>query len=148
VKIFFFLLATTISSDKTMDAAATNLGSHGNDRNEGHGGDERRPSEEGAGGSGGKDKGKGKRTEAQEEAEKHERKEWDQKALEQCCEEVISRVAAEKEKIRDTEVVTAGLAKALSEMEELDAMDPWFLWEVSPELVNFHRSSTASGGRG
>jgi hypothetical protein len=42
-KIFFFLLATTISTDLTMDNATTNLGSHGNNGNRGNGGDERRP---------------------------------------------------------------------------------------------------------
>jgi hypothetical protein len=73
VKIFFFPLTTTISSDKTMDAAPTNLGSHACGGNRDQGGDERRPSEEGAGGSGGKDKGKGKMMEAQEEAEERKR---------------------------------------------------------------------------
>jgi hypothetical protein len=59
VKIFIFFLATTISSDDKMDAAPANLGTNANDTGDGNGGDERRPGEEGAGGSGGKDKGKG-----------------------------------------------------------------------------------------
>jgi hypothetical protein len=95
VKIFFFLLTTTISSDKTMDAAATNLGTLRNGGHNGNGGDERRPSEEGARGSGGKDKGKGKMTEAQEEAKEHEQKEQDRKALEQHHEEAMSQVTAD-----------------------------------------------------
>jgi hypothetical protein len=59
---FIFLLATTISPEKTMDATATNLGSNGNEGNEGYGGDKRRPSEEETRGSGRKDKGKRRMT--------------------------------------------------------------------------------------
>jgi hypothetical protein len=57
---FILLLATTISSDDKMDAAPTNLGTNANNAGDGNGGDERRPGEEGAGGSGRKDKGKGR----------------------------------------------------------------------------------------
>jgi hypothetical protein len=128
-----------------MDATTTNLGSHGNDENGGNGGDERWPSEEGAGESGGKDKGKGKMTEAQEEAEECEREERACKALKQHWEEVMSWVAAEKEKIWDAEVVATGLAQALSEMEVLDTADPHFAWGITPKPVDFHRSPTTSG---
>jgi hypothetical protein len=86
----------------------------------------------------------GKMTEAQEEAEEWEQKEQDWKALEQRCEEVMSQVAAnlvaEKEKIRDAEVVATELAQALSEMETLDAMDP-----VLPGIFCLDRSLTALG---
>jgi hypothetical protein len=149
VKIFIFLLATTISPDDKMDAAPANLGSNANNAGEGNGGDERRPSEEGAGGSRGKDKGKGKMTEAQEEEEEREREERACKALEQRCEEVMSQVAAnltaEKEKIRSAEVLAAELAQALSEMEALDATHPRFAWELTPDPVDTNRSPTPSG---
>jgi hypothetical protein len=125
VKIFIFFLATTISPDDKMDAAPANLGSNAYNAGEGNGGDERRPSEEGARGSGGKDKGKGKMTEAQEEDEEREREERERKALEQRCEEVMSRVeaalAAETETVRNSQAAIANLTQALSEMRELDA---------------------------
>jgi hypothetical protein len=149
MKIFIFSLATTISPDTTMDAAATNLGSHGNDGNGGNGGDERRPGEEGAGGGGRKDKGKGKMTKAQEEEEELENEERERKALEQRREEVMSRVAAnlaaEKEKIRSAEVLAAELAQALSEMEALDAAHPRFARPMTPDPVDTNRSPTPSG---
>jgi hypothetical protein len=146
---FILLLATTISSDDKMDAAPTNLGTNANNAGDGNGGDERRPGEEGAGGSGRKDKGKGKMTEAQEEEEERENEERERKALEQRREEVMSRVAAnlaaEKEKIRSAEVLAAELAQALSEMEALDAAHPRFARELTPDPVDTHRSPTPSG---
>jgi hypothetical protein len=133
VKIFIFLLATTISTDlnrtptlQTSDQTPT-MPVKG--------------MAETRGGPAKKELGKaiGKMTKAQEEAE-----EWDWKVLKQCHEEVMSRVvanlAAEKEKIQDTEVVAVELVQALSEMEMLDAADP-----VSPGPVEFHRLQTASG---
>jgi hypothetical protein len=142
VKIFIFLLATTTSLDDNIDAAPANLGSNANDAGKGSGGDERQPSEDGDGGSSRKDKGKGKMTEAQEVVE-------ERKALEQHCEEVMSRVAAnlaaEREKIRSSEVLAAEMAQALSEMQELNAADPRFTREIIPKPVDFHQSPTASG---
>jgi hypothetical protein len=149
VKIFIFFPATTISPDDKMDAAPANLGTNANDAGKGNGGDERRPSEEGAGGSRRKDKGKGKMTQAQEEDEEHENEERARKALEQRRKEVMSRVAAnlaaEKEKIRSAEVLAAELAQALSEMEALDAAHPRFAWELTPDPVDTHRSPTPLG---
>jgi hypothetical protein len=144
-----FLLATTTSSDDNMDAAPANLGSNANNDGEGDGGDERRPGEEGAGGSGGKDKGKGKMTEAQEEDEERECEEQARKALEQCREEVMSRVesalAAENETVRNAQAAIANLTQVLSEMRELDAAHPRFAREITPEPVDTHRSLTPSG---
>jgi hypothetical protein len=79
----------------------------------------------------------GKMTEAQEEAKEYEQKEQDRKALEQCCEEVMSWVAAnlaaEKEKIRDTEVVAAGLAQVLSLWKDQKCpLKDWELAELLP----------------
>jgi hypothetical protein len=115
-----------------MDAAPTDLGSHGNGGNEGNGVDERQPSEE-ARGSCGRDKGKGKMTEAQEAqeaAEEEVQKEREHKALEQRREEMMGWVAAdlaaENKKIRDTQTAAASLAQTLSEMQELDATHPRF----------------------
>jgi hypothetical protein len=144
VKIFILFLATTISPDDKMDATPTNIGSNTNDAGKGNGGDERRPGDKGARGSGGKDKGKGKMTKAQEEEEEHARK-----ALEQRCEEVMSRVAAnlaaEKEKIRSAKILATELVQALSEMEALDAAHPRFARELTPDPVDTNRSPTPSG---
>jgi hypothetical protein len=149
VKIFTLLLATTISPDDKMDAAPANLGTNANNAGDGNGGDERQPGAEGAGGSGGKDKGKGKMMQAQEEEEERENEERARKALEQRCEEVMSQVAAnlaaEKEKIRSTEVLAAELAQALSKMEALNAAHPRFARELTPDPVDTHRSPTPSG---
>jgi hypothetical protein len=132
VKLFIFLLTTT-----------TNLGSHGNNDNRGDGGDERQPGDEGTGGSGRKDKGKGKMMEVQEVAEEHEREEREHKALEQCWEEVMGWVAAalaaENERVRDTQPAIANLTQALSEMEELDTAHPHFARGIAPEPVDTHR---------
>jgi hypothetical protein len=64
--------------------------------------------------------------EAQDEAEKREREERERKAFKQCWEEVMSWVAAENEKIQESQTFAVGLAQALSEMEELDAAHPRF----------------------
>jgi hypothetical protein len=88
-------------------------------------------------------------TEAQEVAEERGCEERAHKALEQRQEEVMGRMAAnlaaEREKIRSSEVLATEMAQVLSEMEELDAADPRFAWGISPELVHFHQSLTASG---
>jgi hypothetical protein len=101
--------------------------------------DERRPGEEGAGGSGRKNKGKGKMTDAQKAAEEREREERERKALEQRRKEVMGRVAtmlaAENEKIRDAQMAATSLTQVLSEMEELDTVHPRFAWEITPEPV-------------
>jgi hypothetical protein len=143
------LLATTISSDDKMDAAPTNLGTNANNAGDGNGGDERRPGEEGARGSGRKDKGKGKMMEAQEEEEERKNEERERKALEQRCEEVMSRVesalAAENETVRNSQANIANLTQALSEMQELDAAHLRFARPLTPDPVDTNRSPTPSG---
>jgi tetratricopeptide (TPR) repeat protein len=88
-------------------------------------------------------------TQAQEEDKEREREERARKALEQRCEEVLSRVAAnlaaEKEKIRTAEVLAAELAQALSEMEALDAADPCFAQALTLDPVDTNRSPTPLG---
>jgi hypothetical protein len=148
-EIFILLLATTISPDDNMDAAPANLGSNANDAGEGNSGNERWPGEDGARGSGGKDKGKGKMTEAQEEDEEREREERARKALEQRREEVMSWVeaalAAETETVRNLQVAIANLTQALSEMRELDAAHPRFARALTLDPVDTNRSPTPSG---
>jgi hypothetical protein len=147
--MFIFLLATTTSPDNKMDAAPTNIGSNTNNTGEGNGGDERRPSEEGAGGSGGKDKGKGKMTEAQEEDKERECEERARKVLEQRCEEIMGRVAsalaAENEMVRNVQAAIANLTQALSEMQQLDAAYPRFARELTLDPVDTNRSPTPLG---
>jgi hypothetical protein len=71
-------------------------------------------------------------------------KEREHKALEQRRKEVMSRVVAklvaENKKIQDAQSVATGLAQALSEMEELNAVDPGnFTWtsQVPPVTDRF-----------
>jgi hypothetical protein len=88
-------------------------------------------------------------TEVQEEAEECEHEEQACKVLEQHWEEVMSwlvaDLAAEQEKIWDAQTAAASLAQTLSELQELDAVDPCFVHLVSPGPVKYHRSPTASG---
>jgi hypothetical protein len=84
-------------------------------------------------------------TEAQEETEERKREERECKTLEQRREEMMSRVAAENERIRESQTVAAGLAQALSEIEELDAAHPRFARVFTPEPVDCHQSLTTLG---
>jgi hypothetical protein len=87
--------------------------------------------------------------EAQEEDEEREREDRARKALEQCREEVMSRVAsalaAENETVRNAQAAIANLTQALSEMQELDAAHPRFARGITPDPVDTHRPPTASG---
>jgi hypothetical protein len=64
--------------------------------------------------------------------------------LKQRREEVMGRVAAENERVRDAQAAVVNLTQVLSEMEELNAAHPCFTWGITPEPVDTHRSLTAS----